>query len=297
MPFHKLVAFLGGVALLRIGRKLLALDARTILARRKTRPVLFLRPFAADTAQGILVATRPRPAESQVAAVFKWMRAALAGSTVEEEIAYTLGSVGTFVSIGRPDELLRSLGSRRMYVAADSWQSTVELLVRESRLVVLQVGTTPGILWELQNVARLISPTNLLLLLPYAGLPVEWRSVVWGRFVSLANQFLPMPLPADPGEALFVRFNEDWSPQLEAPSRLAPLLEVLTFGLVSRVRVALWAALYKCGAKFRRLTKMDRAFLFAAIVLWVVLVRTVLVSLSIPTSDQGPYPFFFPLSR
>ena len=66
-------------------------------------------------------------------------------------MADILGRVGPVVAIGKPGEPVPQLGAARLYVAHDVWQSRVIELMAIAGLVVVRVGSSPGVLWEIEQ--------------------------------------------------------------------------------------------------------------------------------------------------
>ena len=125
----------------RRSRQYSAVDADEAMRRDPRAPVLYLRSFA-DDGQALL-------GEHS-----KWLRrgANLAAPVnAEQEIADILDAIGPVVAIGKPGEPLPELGAARLYVTDDQWQAKVGELMRMARLVVLRVGSTPGLLWEIEQ--------------------------------------------------------------------------------------------------------------------------------------------------
>jgi TM2 domain-containing membrane protein YozV len=83
--------------------------------------------------------------------------------TPEQEMADLLDAVGPVVAIGKPGEPLPELGAARLYVSDDQWQAKVQELMRKSRLVVLRLGSSPGLLWEIEQVLAQLPRQRLVL--------------------------------------------------------------------------------------------------------------------------------------
>jgi hypothetical protein len=167
--------------------------ATEVLSRDHRAPILYLRPFAADRR-----ATR-----------------------YERRIARSLKGLGPIVAVGRPEEELPATPHiAREYVADDRWQDRVVDLIGRAQLVVIQVGTSKGLMWELTQVVRLVRPDQLLACLGPKRVP--WRArrpdadVRYRQFREKFGPLFPKGLPAElPGSA-FIAFGSDWTP---IPSR------------------------------------------------------------------------------
>ena len=59
------------------------------------------------------------------------------------------------IAIGKPGEALAPLGAARDYVGDDIWQHEVKRRMRDATLIVLMLGTSEGLAWELLRVHRL----------------------------------------------------------------------------------------------------------------------------------------------
>lgn len=115
-------------------------SADEVLRADPRPPVLFLRPFTADS--------KVLPGISRMLGFATPMEAALI-------VAYMRRGPG--VAIGRPGALegeLPPLGAYRMVLGHESWQAEVTKLVEAAQIVaLLWDGTsTPGIMWELRHV-------------------------------------------------------------------------------------------------------------------------------------------------
>ena len=192
----------GAVGAFVVGRKLLAPDAQTVLARDPRRPVVFLRPFGEDSRRvhglplgvrsgGRRVANDSRPAS--------W----------EEKIARPLRRIGPFVSVGAPGDKLAPLGSARMYLSDDDWQAEVLDLIRRAAAIVLQPDTTAGTRWELDKVAQLVDPRRLLVIVPNP----DARPLGYARIQALTAETFSRPLPTECSRVDAFVFDENGRPQ------------------------------------------------------------------------------------
>lgn len=109
------------------GRQLSSKLAGDILRLDKRPPVLYLRPFNVDNAAA--------PANSP-----------------EEGLLTVLRGIGPVVSIGIPGERFQTPGTARLYVRDDEWQSAVISIMDHSAAVVLVMGSSTGIEWELRTI-------------------------------------------------------------------------------------------------------------------------------------------------
>jgi hypothetical protein len=128
--------------LLRRARRLEAVDADQAMALDPRPPVLYLRSFADDD-QALI--------DDQGSAITRHSMQLLRPPSPEEELAAFLRRLGPVVAIGKPGEPLPELGAARLYVPHDAWQAKVRSLMAQAGLVVVRVGTSPGVLWEIEQ--------------------------------------------------------------------------------------------------------------------------------------------------
>jgi hypothetical protein len=129
--------------LVPLGEAVLMADARP--------PILYLRPFSQD-------------------------------QSVEDEemnLAAITGLIGPVVAIGRPGELLPTLGAHRIYIGDADWQDRVTTLLRQAKVVFLLAGQGSGIAWEVQQCFSLANRQKLLIIVPNSSdAYAEFRSQV-----------------------------------------------------------------------------------------------------------------------
>jgi len=153
LPLVGLAFFLLGARLLFWLGNRLRLSARRRLTRTAqelmltdTRPpVLFLRSFADDQLS------------LQAAKIPWYMRVLDPGSqaeTLEELITRNYSPIGPIVAIGRPGDDLPPLGAARQYVGDLEWKAAVADLMDAAALIVVGLGESDGLSWELSELVR-----------------------------------------------------------------------------------------------------------------------------------------------
>lgn len=109
----------------------------------------------------------------------------------EEQLALVLNEVGRFQAIGRPGEHLPTLGADKEYVSDFEWMEIVKNKILSARLIVIRIGLSAGVLWEVANVFNLADPTNVVLLIPIEEkLYLEFKEAVFdelGRVLPELN--------------------------------------------------------------------------------------------------------------
>jgi hypothetical protein len=144
--------------------------AAQLLAKDPRPPVLYLRSFKADAQED--------------------RQLYLQSETQEEKLKEVFSRVGPFIAIGRPGESFPTLGAARMYLG-DDWQKTITDMMSQARLIVLRVGATDSLLWEVRHATRELRPEQLLLIVPRGRKNYE-------QFRSMAQPVFPRPLPEYP---------------------------------------------------------------------------------------------------
>jgi hypothetical protein len=219
-----------GKRLLYFGRKLRAKDALKMLQQDRRRPILFLRSFSDDHIDDPTLTTP-----------FEWKR-----HRYEERLTQVLGKIGPVVCLGRPGERLSEAGAGRLYTDDDHWQEAIIHFLKESRMVIIIVGGTDGLQWEIETALSTARLSKVLFFFPYSATSnfkesVSKRFVQWilrthlptkesyrlmenerqSRFHAFCDHFQPLlnwKLPDGLGKEQFLYFSHEGKPKL-LPSR------------------------------------------------------------------------------
>jgi hypothetical protein len=70
---------------------------------------------------------------------------------LEEVIAETLYPHGPRIALSNPEDRLPPLGAAKENVAGPSWQGVVECYMEQAALIVVIVGVTPNLRWEVSR--------------------------------------------------------------------------------------------------------------------------------------------------
>ena len=161
-------------------------SADEAMAADPRAPVLYLRSFADD---GQVLS----PMHSAYG--MAWLPRLLLLSTPEQQLAAALNALGPVIAIGKPGEPLPELGAARLYVAHDQWQAKVQELMRGAALVVLRVGASPGLLWEIdQALANVPRSRVVFALVGDAALAEPVAQRLEGVLGDQAGHAAPAPL-------------------------------------------------------------------------------------------------------
>jgi hypothetical protein len=180
--------------------------ARAFMARDRRPPVLLLRSFADDNIS----------AERETGKRMQWFRNA---TTFEELIADEFWAWGPVVALGRPGESLPHSGAVREYIEGELWQDEVLQLARDAILIVVVLGRSAGLDWELATLVNenLISKTILVVPpLGEAEYVARYLALKHGEQTAALGELLAdLPLP---GAILMIPHGERFV-TISAPAR------------------------------------------------------------------------------
>jgi hypothetical protein len=160
-----LLTALSGLVLLVLGAlsvRLARIWARTSATRQRRRdrrpPILYLRSFYDDALPLPAVLTARRP--------FLELFLPRGSDPFEESVAWELAPYGPVVAIGQPGRPLSSLGAARDRLSAEEWQLGVAARMAEARAVVMVIGATDGVRWELGHIVAAGRLTRTIFVFP-----------------------------------------------------------------------------------------------------------------------------------
>ena len=174
--------------LIRYGKRLGTKTAADAMLSDPRPPILYLRSFR-DDAKIILGVLN------------------FGTRTEEEALVAAFDSFGPVIAIGDPGESIPETGAARLYVAHDEWQRVAMELLDNARLVILYVGWTEGVLWEMQRAKAHLAPEKLLLILPG-----DLTNSLYERFRGRAEAAMGISFPTARENSRFVRFSAAWEP-------------------------------------------------------------------------------------
>jgi len=186
IPF--VVGIYGGAQLIGWGRRLRAFPAEQQLVSDQRSPVLFLRSFDDDDLLD------PTPRMIPLGDMFP--------RRYEESLAKPLEKIGPMISIGRPGNKLSMLGGFRLFVSDQNWKEAVEHLRKHSAAVVLMVGRTEGLWWEIESSLKSVPHQRLLFFFPFVEEPKRRQSLMQ-RFFG----FRPAQVPLS--KRAYIRMEEE----------------------------------------------------------------------------------------
>lgn len=155
-----------------------------VCERDPRAPVLFLRPFGED-----------KPLTYDVISAGETVTANMAKA---EDFLLALNAVGPLISIAQPNWSARlglhPHGAFRDYVDPGHWQHRVRQLLDQAGMVVLAVGNSPGIEWEIAEVRKRITPESLIIYLPPRPASALTQKTRSRKEQEIYEQFRPMIL-------------------------------------------------------------------------------------------------------
>lgn len=157
-----------GLALLVLGASVYRLARRTgrataeRLRREDPRPeILYLRSFEDDQLPIRTTFSARRP--------FFESFSISGREPFESAVAWQISAYGPVVAVGQPGVRLASLGAARQHLPADEWRPRVDRLMEDAHAIVMVVGKTEGLAWEIDRVARHGHLDKTVLITPPVG--------------------------------------------------------------------------------------------------------------------------------
>ncbi|MDI3464060.1 MAG: hypothetical protein OJF50_002881 [Nitrospira sp.] len=116
-------------------RRYFQVSADHLLAVDKRPPILFLRSFSD---------------ENPLTGIYR----AIVDFSLETRLANHFYRFGPFIAVGSPKELLPLPGAARVILPDSEWQARVLSWIKEANLIVMYLGTTEWVNWELRKIVE-----------------------------------------------------------------------------------------------------------------------------------------------
>ena len=139
-----------GSALFRVARAFARAGTQQTLAADDRSPLLYLRSFSDDRVQLATIVSARRP--------FLELFSVRGADPFEESLAWELCTYGPVVAVARPGGPAASLGAAREYLPDATWQEQVGERMADAAAIVVAIGDTAGLQWELR---RLVAEGHL----------------------------------------------------------------------------------------------------------------------------------------
>jgi len=199
--------------------------AEEVLAEDDRDPVLYLRSF---------------DMEQQDNTFLRFLKDIFAGRALaggesawgpmeQEQLAGYMNMAGPYIAIGRPGESLPERGPAWLYITDDDWQSVVSDYLRRARMVVVRIGKSEGLMWEVDQIRALCNPFRVLFILPQSK--GEYR-----QFCAWADEVFARAMPPKLPRSRLVMFSKRWEP-VEVPVRDKLVDTLAPFFKQNRVRL------------------------------------------------------------
>jgi hypothetical protein len=189
--------------------------------------------------------------------------------TADSLLGGVLKDAGALVGLARPGDDAPPFGvaTRNLDAGAD-WEPQIEAWIRNASLVVIQAGTTTGLLWELEMARRLCTPERLIVsFLVWQELSRAERDGRYEKFVAVAASALMMPLPTRLERDLFWCFESGWQlTRIEQPRRARLLIGQWALS-AEGIREVLRAPMQARGVHLTRWRTLTAALLYPAVLL------------------------------
>lgn len=147
-----------------LGRRLDVRDGRRVLQSPGELPVLLLRSFNDDALQ-----------DPRALSLFELR--------YEERLCAALRPLGPTIALGKPSEAFGYGGAIRLYVSEADWQPVVHHLMRQAAAVVIIMGGSAGLDWEVRTALCRVAPERLLFFFPLVCRSSGWRGL-WRFYVG-----------------------------------------------------------------------------------------------------------------
>jgi hypothetical protein len=139
--------FWGGFALSRrlrrYARRRSLLSADATMSADPRKPVLFLRSFSDDQIS---------LSRAKMPWLLRFFDPGAVAGTLEELLVWEYADVGPVLAVGKPSDNLPPLGAARKYCKGIEWQEIVCSIMQASELIVIGVGRSAGLAWEVETV-------------------------------------------------------------------------------------------------------------------------------------------------
>ena len=157
--FVLVVPLVFGVAgyLRRFGLRRSMRNAELARVEDSRPPILFLRSFRDDQ---VTLSKAPLPLP------LRFFDPGTQAGTLEGLLVRVMTSVGPVIAVGNPGEPIAPIGVARTYITNRPWEDVVSDLIREARLIIVGLDATPGVRWELNEIAAQGALEKTLVIVP-----------------------------------------------------------------------------------------------------------------------------------
>ena len=185
-----------GIKLERIGRGLRpTIDNISSITEENYKPfILYLRTFERDRSYGL---------------INDW----------EYQLSFALGKSHRFIAVGDPADIIPKVGAERIYMDEKNWKDKVRFLIQHASCVIIGIGATPSLSWELEQVKKFVNPQKIFFFSPPMK-DSDQAIVLYNSFTKIAKEVFETDFPLYDGKdpaILFVALNNSWVPYKLVP--------------------------------------------------------------------------------
>lgn len=203
-------------------------DANELLAKDPRRPVVYFRSFAKEKRKAtrlrrtVFALNRHRSPEGIYISAGSFWRGYFGSRTrlayaihskrtgaFDEQMLFAeaISAIGPYIALGRAGETFQDmdLGAAKIYVSNDQWQHSVRQWLFRCSAVVLEAADSESLGWEIEQVIRMIPPTNILIICPY-------RCKEYDEFTHAYGKLFPSRLPTQRPRSRLLTFDKTWHP-------------------------------------------------------------------------------------
>jgi hypothetical protein len=181
-------------AAVRLARMWARAGGRKLRDRDRRPPVLYLRSFEDDALRVATIMSARRP--------FLELFTSRGTGPFEESVTWQISPYGPVVAVGRPGRSLASLGAARDHLPDEVWRTEVARRMAESRAIVVVIGGTEGLRWEMTQIVLGGHLARTVFVLPPAE-PDAVRHRWHATATALAAAGVALPaLPVPPERSL-----------------------------------------------------------------------------------------------
>lgn len=148
------------------------------------------------------------------------------GMTFEMVLMAHLERVGCLVAIGRPGEALPPVGAVRLYCRDEEWQEQVKRLMAKASLIVIIMGDTHSVLWEVEQALESVTPDKLLLF-PRLSSKSDSHTLAGGFAAvdGMLKRITGHSLPNSSGSDVLIWFDANRRPHIEGSPPDRPVFD------------------------------------------------------------------------
>jgi TM2 domain-containing membrane protein YozV len=199
-----------GQFLLRYTRERAVLRVHELLKVDRRPPVLYLRSFRDDAVTIRTARWARRTWLDRLAGPYR--------ERFEHVVAWHLWRYGPVVTVSQPGRSPWRIGAVRDELPIETWQQDIQEWLLAARLIIVTIGRTAGLQWELERINDLGLWSRVVLLFP----PVAEKELLarWRIFRGATLARVPgLTLPAEPFGALAAVVRPGERPTLYAGAR------------------------------------------------------------------------------